>query len=281
MDRLRKALSDRFDSDVSEPSERSTIDEHEDRLLELASRRSHRRFEDRPVSLDLLKLLAGVALAAPSKSDLQQRDIIIVRDADQLAALKTLVADQAWTQQIPALLVFCGNNRRQRQIHDVHERTFANDHLDAFFNAAVDGGIALQAFITAAETIGLGCCPISAIRNQPDAASEILNLPDYTFPIAGLAVGWPSTDGYLSLRLPLETTVHVDRFDDSNVMSEIAAYDRRRAELQPFRTQRAPERFGTAPGDTYTWSDDKTRQYALPERSDFGAYIVKRRFILN
>ncbi len=38
--------------------------------------------------------------------------------------------------------------------------------LDAFFNATVDAGIALSAFSIAAEAVGLGCCPISAVRNE-------------------------------------------------------------------------------------------------------------------
>ena len=71
------------------------------------------------------------------------------------------------------LLVFCGNIHRQRRLHDWRGRPFANDYLNAFFNAAVDAAIALCAFVTAAEVLGLGCCPLSAIRNQADAVSEL------------------------------------------------------------------------------------------------------------
>ncbi|NJM34133.1 MAG: NADPH-dependent oxidoreductase, partial [Rhodomicrobium sp.] len=62
---------------------------------------------------------------------------------------------------------------------------FANDHLDAFFNAACDAAIALTAFILAAEARGLGCTPISAIRNHAEAVSELLGLPDHVFPFVG------------------------------------------------------------------------------------------------
>lgn len=63
------------------------------------------------------------------------------------------------------IVVFCGNNRRQRLLHAWHGVPFANDHLDAFFNATADADTALGAFVTAAEALGLGCCPISAVRN--------------------------------------------------------------------------------------------------------------------
>jgi nitroreductase/FMN reductase [NAD(P)H] len=68
---------------------------------------------------------------------------------------------------VPNLLLFCGNNRRQRRIHTLRDRHFANDHLDAFFNAAVDAAIALSAFVIAAEAEGLGVCPVSAVRITP------------------------------------------------------------------------------------------------------------------
>ena len=56
-------------------------------------------------------------------------------------------------------------------------------------NAAVDAGIAMQTFILAAESYGLGCCPLSELRNHVDLLSDELALPRHVFPVAGLAVG--------------------------------------------------------------------------------------------
>src|SRR4051794_11636095 len=117
---------------------------------ELATRGSVRSFAPEPVPFDTLRRLCALALCAPTKSDLQQRDIVIVDDAQlrrQIVALLTHgPLGQAWLNDAPALLVFCGNNRRQRLWHSWRGKSFANDHLDAFFNAAVDAAIALSAF---------------------------------------------------------------------------------------------------------------------------------------
>lgn len=181
----------------------------------LAARGSVRAFQDRPVDPAMVETLAALALCSPTKSDLQQRDIIIIRDQTQRLAIHAFLGDQAWVAGAPELLVFCGNNRRQRRLHDLRGRDFANDHLDAFFNAAVDAGIALSAFVLAAEAAGLGCCPVSAIRNEVDEVSRILDLPDHIFPVAGLAVGWPAKPAEVAMRLPLSQTVHIDRFNDA------------------------------------------------------------------
>jgi nitroreductase len=245
----------------------------------LATRGSCRAFDGRKPPLDGLKTIAALALASPTKSDLQQRDIVLVQDEDQLDKLKRCVASQTWTAGAPALAVFCANHRRQRRLHELRGHSFENDHLDAFFNASVDAGIALSAFVIAAEAAGLGACPISAIRNKSTAVSEILNLPDHVFPIAGLAVGYPAKVAEPSVRLPLSATVHTDRFSDDDEAAAVSAYDARRADVQPYAQQRREDLFGKA--ETYTWSEDKARQYHLPERADFGAFIRAKGFRLD
>ena len=246
---------------------------------QFATHNSCRWYLDEPVDPALIDTLCALALSTPTKSDMQQRDIVIARDPDVRAALAACVPGQKWVAEAPELLVFCGNNRRQRQIHEWRERPFANDHLDPFFNAAVDAGIALSAFLIVAQAAGLGCCPISVIRDQAAKVSDILKLPKYVFPVAGLGLGWPKYGDRINYRLPLTATVHVDQFNDDDVRQEIESYDARRAADQPIRAQRDVELFGEDPN--YTWSEDKARQYAKPERADFGAFVRSKGFCLD
>ncbi len=249
----------------------------------IAGRGSCRHFTGAPVDSGMIRTLCALALCAPSKSDLQQRDIVIIEDVDLRAELNTLLTTgplaQGWIADAPHLLVFCGNNRRQRQIHEWRERPFVNDHLDALFNAAVDAGIAMTTFIHAAEAAGLGCCPISAIRNDAAKVSDLLGLPDHVFPVAGLGLGWPKFPPRITMRLPLDATVHTDRFDESNIREHVDGYDRARNAHRPITAQRDVERFGEDPD--YGWSEDKARQYAKPERETFGAFVRKRGFDLK
>ncbi len=244
-------------------------------LSQLAARGSVRKFRSEAVPYPTLRRLCALALCAPTKSDLQQRDIIIIDAPSLKSQIGALLTDgplgQKWIADVPSLLIFCGNNRRQRQIHALRDRPFVNDHLDAFFNAAVDAGIALSAFVIAAEAEGLGVCPISALRNHSATLSQLLKLPDHVFPVAGLAVGYPAETPKISMRLPLSVTVHRNAFQENGLDEAIAAYDRRREEAQPYAAQRSVRKFGTA--ETYGWSEDKARQYAQPERADFGAYV--------
>ena len=245
----------------------------------IANHQSCRSYTDKTVSAELVRQLCALALCSPTKSDLQQRDIIIVEDSDKRATINALFPGSPWIIDAPVFLVFCGNNRRLRQINKRRGHPFANDHLDAFFNAAVGAGIALSTFVQAADSAGLGTCPISTIRDHLEIVNELLGLPDWVFPVAGMTLGWPGRAPRVNLRLPLAATVHTDTYDEEAQNAAIDAYDLRRAEVRPYGSQRDPDRFGTR--EPYTWSEDKARQYAEPQRTNFGAYARNKGFDLS
>jgi nitroreductase len=250
-----------------------------DELARIAGHRVHRDFLDREVEPALLRLLCACALSAPSKSDLQQADILVVDDPAQRRAVIALMPEMPWLAQAPVLMVFLADGSRTPQLSRMRHKPFPNDHLDLMFNAAVDGAILMTTFMRAAAAVGLGCCPLSAIRDHPDRVSDVLGLPQRVFPVAGMCAGWPAKPGHITARLGLETTLHQDRYRQGDLAQQIDAYDRRRAAAQPARRQRAVERFGAA--EFYGWSEDKARQYAEPLRQDFGAFIRAKGFCLE
>jgi nitroreductase/FMN reductase [NAD(P)H] len=270
-DALERRFGERFAVDASLPG----LDE----LARIAGHRTHRRYRDQPVDPALLRLICACALSAPSKSDLQQADILIVRDAGLRAAIAGLLPDMPFVGTAPAFLVFLANGRRLPRIAELRGKPFPNDHLDQFFNAVADTAIVLATFLRAAAAAGLGCCPISVIRDHAARVSELLELPPRVIPVAGMCVGWPSEQGGITARLNLDITLHEDRYREGDLAARIDAYDRRRDALWPYRAQRAPDKWGAAA--FYGWSEDKARQYGVPQRADFGAFVRQKGFRLD
>src|SRR5204863_9682694 len=90
-------------------------------------------------------------------------------------------------------------------------------------------------------------------------------------------LGYPALPGFISMRLPFEATVHVDRYDDSGLAAAVDGYDRRRDARHSIKDrQRDPARFGTA--EFYGWSEDKARQAMTPEGVGFAAWLRAHRF---
>jgi len=130
----------------------------------------------------------------------------------------------------------------------------------------------------AADAVGLGTCPISVIRDHSELVSELFELPELVFPVAGMCVGWPKTAGKVSPRLSLESTLHEDRYDEGNLEENIKAFDVRRAATHPLKV-RDPEVWEEV--ESYGWSEDKARQFGVPQCADFGAFIRKKGFNLD
>jgi nitroreductase/FMN reductase [NAD(P)H] len=253
--RLTSAISRRYGTTLEVPADLPNLDA----VTALNERAVCRRYRPDPVPEALIGLLCATALAAPTKSDLQQATIIRVADPAKRGAIASLLPGSPWLAGAPELFVFCADGWRLRRLFARRKAEFPNEHLDAFFNATVDAALVLGAFVAAAELAGLGTCPISQIRDHVAKVDELLALPDWVVPIAGLALGYPEAKEPLSARLGLSATVHTDRYDTGAVERELDAYDARRGR---------------------DWSGDKVKQYSTVWRADFGAFVGRKRFRL-
>jgi nitroreductase len=249
-------------------------------LQQVLMRRTQRRYSERPVPDALVRLLLAAAFSASSKSDFQQASVLWLKDRARRDRLAALFPDMPWIGAAPVFLVFLGDARRLQRLGELRGKPQANGALEGFFNAAVDAALALQTCILVSETLGLGTCPISVLRNRAAEVAEILGLPDNVFPVAGLCVGYPAQQGFVSMRLPPEATVHIDRYDDSALAEAVDGYDRRRDARHSIKDrQRDPGRFGTA--EFYGWSEDKARQAAAPEGAGFATWLKTHGFTLG
>lgn len=265
---LTSALATRFGEDVPLPDSLAGLET----LTDIAAHRTGRSYEARAIAPELIRLIAACALSAPSKSDLQQADIVEIDDPMLRTAIADLIPSMPWVREAPAFLVVCGNGRRLLAASDLAGETFANQHLDHFFNATVDAALVLQSLIVCAEAVGLATCPISVIRNHAATLSDLLALPSHVFPLAGLCLGWPGEERRISPRLPLSQTLHRNHHSEGDLATALPTYDRRRARIEG-RDSDAPDFVG--------WSRAKARMYAEPQRADFGAFIKDKGFKLD
>jgi nitroreductase len=271
---LKALLEARFGVDLGLNDARLLTPE----LARILGRRTQRSYTEAPVPGELIDLLLAVALSASAKSDFQQASVIKVVDGGKRERIAAHFPAMPWIGKSPVFLVFCADPRRLERISSMRGHPQENRDLEAFLNASVDAALAMQTFILAAESVGLGCCPISVIRNQMETVAKELALPDGVFPVAGLCVGYPAGAGHISMRLPPSVTVHTDAYDDAGLERKIDDYDRLRDARHSIARdqQRNPKRFGYA--DFYGWSEDKARQAAQPEGASFAAYLKSHGF---
>jgi len=249
----------------------------EENLARLLNRRTHRKFTGQPIPDALMQTLFACMQSSASKSDLQQYSVIRVRNPDLRKKIGALVPTMPWIRECPEFLVFCGDISRNRKLCDGHRMPHANDNMDSFLNTAVDAALALQAFLLAAESAGLGCCPISVIRNRIETVTELLALPAGVYPVAGLCVGYPAETGAITPRLPQAVVVHTDAYDDQLMASHVQRYDAVRP-IPPAK-QKNTDMYGVSAA--CAWSENVARQLSVPERAGFREFLLRHGFALQ
>lgn len=243
-------------------------------LAMILDRRVTRKYAATALDDALLDTVLAAAQSSPSKSDLQQYSIVVLRNRDKIGKIAGWIGTMPWITQAPVLLMFCGDLRRGQRICELHGREHANNNMDSFLNCTVDASVAMAHAILAAEGAGLGTCPISYVRNHLEKVGPLLGLPRGVFPVAGLTLGWPEAREPVSPRLPQGVVVHRERYDDSGLEAALPAYDA----LRPAGKPRYPEVFGPA---SETWSANASRQLGVPERAGFRAWLKWRGFALD
>jgi len=251
-----------------------------DAVAPLIDRRVTRRYTDQDVPDSLLDALLAAAQSAPAKSDLQQFSVVVMRDRTRIKQIADWIGTMGWIATAPVFLVWCGDMRRGQRLCAMHDMPHANNNLDTFLNTAVDCALAMAQFITAADAAGLGSCPISYVRSHIERVSPLLGLPAGVYPVAGLSVGWPVFRRPVSMRLPPSVVVHRERYDDSRLPAEIAAYDQRRNARDPVAAGSLKNNDVYPPRDGVGWSENAARQLSVPERFGFAAYLKTKGFDL-
>ena len=191
----------------------------------LKAHRSIRKFENRPVATDLLHELIQAGQAAASSSFLQAATIIRISDPTKRASLAALANHQPYIESAAEFLVFCADMNRAAHCCDWHDATANTGFTEQFIIATVDASLVAQNIVVAAESAGLGICYIGALRNNPAEVSSLLELPQNTYPVFGLCLGWPDQDPEVKPRLPLEIVLRENSYGDALNLDQLAGYD--------------------------------------------------------
>lgn len=233
----------------------------------LLSHQSCRTFSDKPIADDIKRLLLAAGQSAPSKSNLQQYSLIDVGCSSIRTELTQMFPSIRWALEAPLLIFIIGDTHRTKEINRARDRTFQWEQTDTFLNAAVDASLALAFMIAAAESLSIGTCPVSKVRESSDAIAKLLKLPKGAFPICACAFGYPQKETQsISPRLPQSVVVHQDTYQPID-FSEIDQYDEIVNRVTGPPKPRYAEKFGEP--QQSTWSDNVARQTAVLERPDF------------
>ena len=176
---------------------------------------------------------------------------------------------QPQVKAAPEFLVFCADLNRAIRCCDWHQATATKGFTEQFILASVDTALCAQNVVVAAESIGLGICYIGAVRNEPQLASDLLELPDHVYPVFGLCLGYPDQDPEVKPRLPLSVMFKENSYDTDQERADIAAYD---------QVVRAYYASRTGNPKSQSWSEQMAGLLGKEARPHMREFLRKRGF---
>jgi len=188
--------------------------------------RSIRNFLDKDVPDFELDEILRAAQAMPNSINAQQSSVIVIKDKETKAKIAQLAGGQKWVEEAPVFLLFVLDFYKTSLAAEKNGLTqIINESVEGTMAGTFDAGLSMGAAIIAAESLGLGIVPIGGVRKNPAEIIELLNLPPYTYPAVGLAIGYPKDKSHKKPRLPISTFRHNEIYRTEGMKEAIDQYD--------------------------------------------------------
>ena len=183
-------------------------------MKNLLTRRTIRKYADREVEEQLLNRLMEEAARTQTMGNLQLYSVIVTRSREMKKLLAPAHFNQPMVTEAPVVLTICADFNRTSFWARCRKAEPGYDNLLSFLNAATDALLYTQTLCCLMDEEGLGYCYLGTTVYQPQQIIDALHLPKLTMPVATLTVGWPAEEPALTDRLPLESFVHEERYND-------------------------------------------------------------------
>ena len=209
----------------------------------IQNRRSVRAYQDRPIEQEVVDTIIHCAMRAPTAGNMMLYSIVEIEDQALKDALAESCDHQPFIAKAPLLLLFLADYQRWFDFFvasdvpafcEAQGQTLRRPGEGDMLLACCDALIAAQTAVIAAESLGVGSCYIGDIMERYEYHRELLDLPQYTFPIALLCFGYPKAESStkaLTPRFP-QRYIHFkdayQRLGEEGVREMFAPYERPR-----------------------------------------------------
>lgn len=179
----------------------------------MKSHSSVRRFKEEDIKEEDLQAILTAGQMASSWKNFQSYSIILVRSQEKKEGLYQFVPQEA-IRQCSVFLLFVGDLNRAEKGVRMHTDQFHPEGPDNLLITSVDAALAGQNTLLAAESLGYGGVIIGLVRYEAAEVAKLFNLPDYTYPVFGMALGVPNQNHPVKPRLPLEAVVFEESYQE-------------------------------------------------------------------
>jgi nitroreductase len=182
-----------------------------DALECIETRRSVRKFRDKPLEFEKVGNILNAGRLAPSAGNLQDWKFVLVTERDLRHQLAEACSGQHWMSTAPIHIVICSQPAKEERMYGKR-----GEELYSIQNAAA----AAQNMLLAAHAQGVGACWVSAFEDH--LVRRALQMPDSARPLAVLVFGHPDEEPVAPPKYSVSDVTFVERWGTR--IKDIAAY---------------------------------------------------------
>lgn len=188
--------------------------------------KSIRKFKDEQLPKEVIETLVNVARHTATSNFMQSYSIVCLSSQEKKQKLAE-ICNQPYVAEASHVFIFVADQYRNRQIAvENSQETSVLHNMDRFMVAMTDAVLAAQNVNLAAESLGLGTVFLGSILNDNDKTSELLELPELTFAVLGLAIGYKDQEPQLKPRLPQDIMFFEESYQTfDNYVEALKDYD--------------------------------------------------------
>lgn len=149
-----------------------------DALEAIHSRRSVRKYQDRPVPEDLIRQVLAAAMSAPSARNAQPWRFVVIDDRELLTEIPRINPNAPMVERAPVAILVCGDLSLEKSA--------------GYW--VVDCAAAAENLLLAAHALGLGAVWTGVYPRQPriEGLRRLLALPENIVPHSLIPLGYPA-----------------------------------------------------------------------------------------
>jgi len=167
----------------------------------IKNRRSVRKYKPELVPEGLVQKILEAAVWAPSASNIQPWNFIVIKDEKVLDMVRKI--SPGYFGDATLAILVCSDKERAHKL---------GGELGRDYLTVADCAVAVQNMLLAAYASGLGTCIVKSFSST--AIKHILEIPDGIEPELLVIVGYPDQSPKPPLRRPLQQITYLNRYGE-------------------------------------------------------------------
>lgn len=238
----------------------------------MKSHASVRDYKEKQLTREEVSELIQAAQHAATSHFVQAYSVVWVTDPEKRKKLGELSRNSKQMEGAGAVFLMCADYNRLKHAGEIQGEKIIFDQAENLLVAVTDVGLLAQNLALAAESKGYGICYIGGVRNNMEAISELVGLPEGVFPVYGLTVGVPNEGNEVKPRLPVEAILHENEYDEAKYETLLPAYD---AAIQEYYERRSTNQ------KSETWTQQMANFLKRPHRQDLKDVLAKKGYLFK